>query len=285
MAQTLFNRQIKLVCDTLDVSNLDANFRIEKSLKPEPNTAWIKILNLNATHRKQLETLTAVPVRLEVGYLGTGLQQIYFGQLRSAWSMKEGSSYVTEITSGDGEAAARARIQVPIGKGTTPDVALAAIVKAMQINQGNLAAAVAILKTKGKVLFPFAGSFTGNAQQNLTDFCKSADLEWSIQDGSLQILDRAQPLQKTAIHLTPENGLIGSPTSSFESHKKGENSKENKGTRFVNATTLMIPDLTPGRLVVFDTANVKGGYRVQRVIYKGEKSGVEWFCELECRKY
>ena len=61
-------RAHKLTIDNFELSGLSITFKVTKSLKPEPNTCNLKIFGLSETHRRQLETSKAVPVRLEAGY-------------------------------------------------------------------------------------------------------------------------------------------------------------------------------------------------------------------------
>src|ERR1700682_1972037 len=54
----------------LDVSAMDVEFMVEKSLKPaEPNTCTIRLHNLNETHRQALSGDHSLTVRLEAGYV------------------------------------------------------------------------------------------------------------------------------------------------------------------------------------------------------------------------
>ena len=64
----LFGRRARIVIHRLVLEDLDIAFDVEKSLKRDPNTAEIRITNLNADHRRQLQEQAVVPLRLEAGY-------------------------------------------------------------------------------------------------------------------------------------------------------------------------------------------------------------------------
>ncbi len=269
-----------------DVSNLTIAFKVKKTLKPDPNTATVEIYNLAQASRKVLEDASKLVMRLEAGFVETGTSQIYFGEVRSAWTEWDGPTCKTTIATGDSEKEIQeARIHVPIGPGVPADIALLAIAKAIKVGPGNLAQAVALLKTKGLVLGMFGSGtvISGNAARELTDFCRSARLEWSIQDGKLQILDKSKPLQEKAVLLSPDSGLVGSPSIDFNA-----TSKSKKGGIYVKARSFIIPDLLPGAKVVVDAKSVHGAFRIEEIEYTGETSGGDsspWYADMVLRSY
>lgn len=268
----LFGRSLKLTIGTLEVSALDCVFKVKKSLKPEPNTCDLKVFNLSEKSRKLLETGKPLEVRLEAGY-GKELSQLYLGQVRAAHSMVDGPDIVTEMSTGDGEKEiASARISVPVGPGAPVATALLAIVRALGLKEGNAATAAGQLSAKGLAFFGPGTVIHGNAAQALTDFCRSADLEWSVQDGKIQILDRGKALEGKAVELTSSTGLVGSPAY-------------DGAGKLVKARALLIPELRPGRKVTFDSTAVKGGFRIVEVEYTGDTAGSDWFADLTCQKY
>src|SRR5678809_375027 len=101
---TLYRRTYNLVLGTKDVTGLHIRFRVEKTLKMEPNTCSIDIINLAPETREALEKATKIPVRLEAGYNDEN-EQIYLGEVRAATSVTEGPDIITHVESGDGEAA------------------------------------------------------------------------------------------------------------------------------------------------------------------------------------
>lgn len=283
----LFKRIWRVTVGTLGLEQIDVQFRVKKTLKPLPNTCELKIYNLTADHRKQIEQQASkgnvqfnpqkIPVRIEAGYVdptsGPQLAQIFLGELRAGQTVRDGPEVVTELSTGDGEKEiATARLNVSFGPGTSIDQALREIVKVLGVNQGNINTAVNLLKAKGLVQFSVKGQvLKGNAADHLSDFCKGAGLEWSIQDGSVQILTLGQPLQGQALLLDDDHGLAGSP------------SVDSKG--ILSFTALMIPGLRPGVLVSMNSENVKGGYRVVVVEYEGDTMGNDWYAKCQAEKY
>lgn len=270
----LYGRVAKLTVDTLELDQFAMRFRVKKTLKPEPNTLDLEVLNLGPDTRARLQAPKGgkLAVRLEAGLQETGLTQIYFGEVRAAWSRyEEGGDVVTCLAAGDGEASLRARVHVPVGAKSPPDQALRAIAAALGVKGGNVEAAARTLRQRGLSLFPTAGAISGNAARELTDFCRAADLEWSIQDGALQILQRGRATPDTAFELSSDSGLIGSPSA------------DSKGV--VNARCTLLPDLRPGRIVVFKSRVLQGAYRLEEVEYVGETHGEAWYAEIACKKW
>lgn len=257
----------------VQLNNLDCVFRVKKNLKPEPNTAELRLFNLAPSTRKILETPKKLILRLEAGYPGA-VAQLFLGEVRSAHSFREGPDIVTEVSTGDSEQEIQtARISMSVGPKVPANVALTAIARTLGVGLGNVPIAAAKLAAKGSAFFGPGTAIYGHAADLLTDFCRSADLEWSIQDGVLQILDRGKALEDMAVLLSPDTGLLGSPTV------------DNKG--LVHATALIQPDIRPGRKVAFDTLALKiaQGYRIQECEYSGDTAGNDWQVSFSAKKY
>ena len=294
----LFNRTYRLTVGPVEISNLKVEFRVRKTIRREANTCKVKIWNLNEDHRHAiavppgqagsgrgkiggakkhpktaLTEAERVSLRLEAGYNGEHTQ-LYFGEVRAGIVKREGPDVITELSSGDSEKEmAKARINISYGPKTPPEEALKALVSALGVGQGNLTKALQLLKSKGVGSFGATGKvLSGNAARELHDFCRSAGLEWSIQDGQIQFLDLGTPLEtKSSLLLRHDTGLIGSPAV------------DSSGA--VEAETLLIPGIRPGVIVTFDTEFVTGSYRITDIDYKGDSYGQDWTSKFIAQKY
>jgi hypothetical protein len=270
--KTLFGRKYNVTIGTLEVSSLRCVFKAKKDLKPLPNSCEIKVYNLSAKSRALLAAKSVLPVRVEAGYESTGTAQLFLGEVRSAHSTVDGADWITEVTTGDGDKAFKTHIHLSIGPSLPVSAVLDSIVAALKVGRGNVGSIGALLATKGVATMYGAGSaISGSAWRALLDLCRSAGLEASIQDGNIQILDLNKALASKAVSLSSSTGLIGSPTVD--------------GHGVVKARSLIIPELAPGRLVVFDSKSVQGGYRLQSVEFNGDTHGTDWYADLECKKY
>jgi len=271
MPVELFGRSYRIVLGTTEITGLACEFTVAKSLKAEPNTCTVKVYNLASETREAISSPKKVSVLIEAGY-GDRISQIFKGELRSATSEVDGSDIVTTLTSGDGEKAIqKARLNIPVGPKTPAGDVLKKVAAALAkegIGLGNINAAVAKLGTRGFALFPVSTVVSGKASQIMTDLCRSAGLEWSIQDQRLQIFDLGKSLDDRPLILSADSGLIGSPSVDADG--------------IVNATVLMIPEVRPGQRVVFDSRFVKGVYRIKHAEYNGDTFGDDWTIKLAC---
>ena len=101
------------------------------------------------------------------------------------------------------------------------------------------------------------------------------DNEWTIQDNKLHILGTKDLILDTFIELSPETGLIGS----VKRHRKED--EKGKFRYITSFTSLLLPELAPGR-GVFLTANDKDGkYKVYTCSYTGSNFEDVWECGME----
>lgn len=262
----------------LKVDGLRVNFRIEKSLKPEPNKCECSIYNLSKKHRAQIEEMRpkkgdarGIPLLIEAGHKSTGAGQVWLGDLRTVSSSHDGADWITKIETGDGEAAKSSSVHVSYGPGTSPDIALRAIVKALGIDEGNAAAAaVKLRQAGGAALFPRRLVLSGSAATQLDRFCNSAGLEWSIQDSAVQILDRGKTLSSRAVVLKGKL-ILESP------------SVDPKGV--LSFKTFIQPDLKCGSLLVIDAPTASGNYRVTKTALDGDTHAQPWYISGEATRY
>lgn len=266
----LAQRRVALTVDTLRVVDLDLAFRVERDLKPEPNKAEIDVYNLAPSNRKKLEGLgNEAQVVLSVGY-GSGMSTIFRGDLKSALTMRDGTDLVTQIRAGDGQRARQtARVSRSFAPGTTVETVLRALTEELGVDSPAAAElARAVLET-GRASFDGGISLSGDVASELTALTASSGLEWSIQDGRLQLLRRGQGLRHQAILLSPGTGLIDTP--------------EIDDSGMLKARTLIIPDITPGVRVRVDAEHVSGVFRVERTMHTGETSGEDWTIEIDAK--
>lgn len=273
----LFGRSARIVIETIELvvdptalgSSLDVAFSVERSLKPEPNTAEIQVWNLNEDHRARLEELERVPATIEAGYEEqTAL--LFSGSLRTVFTVREGADLLTTLQSGDGEKEyQQSRVNLSIAPATPNTSVLEQITKALGISQGNLSTVSALLAASPPLL-PQGGVLSGSASQIMTRVTQSLGFEWSIQDGALQLLQVSAPLQGTAVLLTPNTGLVGSPSVDSEG--------------ILTAQSLLIPDIFPGRLLVLESERLSGNYRVEKCAYSGNTAAADWYIDIEAKK-
>jgi len=259
----LFGRSWNITVGDTELNDFATEFSVKKTLKPEPNVAELRIYNLSDATRRKLTQPKKVKIRIEAGY-GDSLSMLYLGDVRAIMPGEiVGADRVTDLTSADSEKAIQGtRLRVPIGAKMDTGDALRTIISALGVKDGNAAAVAQALRTKGKTVFARGTVLNGNTARILTDFCRAAGLEWSIQDGAIQLLDLGGHLETNPFVLSADSGLIGSPKLSTEG--------------FVTAECLMIPGLRPGVRVVVESFSVKGVFRITQAEYVGQTHGSDW---------
>lgn len=282
MSTTQFGRALRLTIDTVQILMQDVtddvlacSFKVTKNLKAEPNKVEVSVWNLARATRKLLETPKSLTVKIEAGYgsvsQGTlSLHTLYLGTLRSAQTERDGADIKTSIASGDNEGAfGFGRSMVTVPSKATPAAILNFAAQGLQaagVGLGNLQQAPAT-GTFGGV----SRVLHGNAAKNFDDVCRMNALEWSIQDGNLQVLPIGSSLATTAVSLSSDTGLIGVP------------SVDTKG--ILKCKAEIQPGLMPGCLVVMAAEFIQGAYRIEEVTFSGETWGDAWEAEITGRKW
>lgn len=245
-------------------------FRVKKNLKPEPNGTELKVWNLAPTTRQNLQQAKTIPVQLDVGYGGDN-HTIYLGQLRNAASEIDGPNIITSVSSGDSEAAfssQRMNVKIPAQASAQQIFQLAG--QAVGVGLGNLtqAQSAAGMTTGGP-----ARTLYGAASKIFGDVARSSALQWSVQDGAMQVLPIGVTIKSSmsAVVLSASSGMIGSPTI------------DNKG--IVKVEALIQPGLTPGLPIVIKGVSMQGTFRIEDTEFNGATWGKPWTATLHCRKW
>lgn len=275
----LFNRKWRVRVDDFETDILDLSFEIGKTIDHKPNTCSLNVYNLSESHRRQLEQLNVyrknrpgrIRVEVEAGY-EEQTSLLFRGDLRTAISRQEASSWVTHIEGEDGGRAVRwSRVNRSFPPGTPVLTVIRALAQAMGVGEGNAneAAARARFITGGDS-FSEGTVLSGPAPDQMRTILRSLGLTYSIQDGVLQVLQRGRALQTTAVRLAPGSGLIDYPVRAADGK--------------VTAKTLIMPDLYPGRKVFFDVPGLSGFFRIRESKYTGDTAGVDWYVALVCQE-
>ncbi len=273
--------------DTTKITDLDMTFSVTKTFKKEPNTCQLTIFNLNPDNRGSISSDSETTVEVSAGYggdqdgllgsIGFGGGQpvafglIYSGDIRNVYSTYATPDWTTILESGDGEKSKRkARVNRSFGPGTPLAVVMREAGLALGVGTGNLN--LFALDPRNRLIesspaFLHGVVLSGNAWKEFDRVVSGAGLEWSVQDGKIQIARYGEPLSDFSITVTPETGLIGSPTVS------------NKG--IASFRTLLNPNTVPGRGITLESKEVNGKFLVKNVTYSGDNMGGDFYCDIE----
>ena len=109
-------------------------------------------------------------------------------------------------------------------------------------------------------------ALSGPVRNHLDTVTKPNELEWSIQDESLQIFPKKETLLNSLVELSPQSGLIGSP------------SKTDKGVEF---KSLIQPPLVPGKEVKLTSKYINGVFKLRKVTHDGDSHEGTFLSECE----
>ena len=266
---TLFDRRWRVQVGTFDVSDLDCKFKIKRGLGTHGGSCELEVYNLTEDHRNALHaTPRTVFVQIDAGY-ASGISRLFQGTSRRINLVREKTDWLCKITAGDGEYGIRsARIAQGFPAGTTIPTVVQSIATAMGVGAGNALTALAGVRfVDGTAAFPGGTVAHGLASRELTTLCDAVGLEWSIQDGTLLLLPIGGALQRDAIVLAPDSGLLDSP----------QVGKKNK----LKATCLLVPGLGPGCKVQLVSAGTNGFFRVEKIEFEGETRGPPWEAKMD----
>ena len=270
----------------LEISELRIQFDIEKTAKKNPNKSSIKIYNLVKSTREELEK-PDTRCLLYAGYKdGDGALLLFSGSVTFAWSKFELPDIVTELELGDGAAEIRdTTISVGYGKNVKSTQILNDVAKKMGV-------ALTLPSDAPERAWENGLSYYGSARTLLDKVTKGTGLEWSIQNGNLQVIKAGMVTTRQGIVLSSDSGLIGSPErerKAKEGTAEVKDSKKKKQTVKTAAKhydgwsvkTLLLPQLNPGDRVKLESRDVNGVFRIQEIKHSGDSHGGDWQSEMK----
>jgi hypothetical protein len=270
----LFGRAATLNVHGKLLQGLDFEFRVDRNVKAESNTADFTIYNLNPDNRKFLQSQKGgVIVELRAGYADTALPLIFLGQLREVTTLRDGSDWTTQLSTGDGDKARKTPVAFSLGPGASFDAAVKKSLSSMGLHAANVTKDIAgghFGDASKELVEGFAAfGFGGPELDKLVD---SAGFEGSIQNGEYQMLPKGAVLNKPVVTLDETSGLVGSPELGID-----KNLPQLKFRSLLNA------DIAPARLVHVIAVNLNGFFRVERAAYSGQTTGGDWYVDCEAR--
>lgn len=279
---TTFGREWAATVGTLRIpAPLRMAFEIERTTRPTPAKAKVKLYNLTRDHQAQIEQAELAQVVIEAGYKGErGAEVLFSGELFRARGRRkppgirterEMVDSVTHVEARDGGSSYQtARIEQSFEPGVSVTTVLRACADALGVGRGNVesVAPVAALEAGGST-FTRGTVLSGPVSRELTRLLDGLGFTWSVQLGALQVLRRGTALDVAAVRLAVDTGLVGDPEP---------------GTRGrVKVTSLLNSNLVPGRVVLLEGRVVEGRFTVVSTKFHGDSHAQDWYadCELE----
>lgn len=289
MVDVLFDRHVRVVLakpvkgsftqtepNATEVTDLRMSFKIVKKLQKNPNTAEIVIYNLAPQSRALCEK-KPLHVRIFAGY-GDTVHRLWMGDMTFSSSRFEGVDWITTIEIANGERAfnhARCNRSFKTaqgGQGTTSLNIVDEIAAAMEMG---ISAPEDVRAELARVELKQALTLRGPAHKSLDKVLAARGMEWSIQDGQIQIL-RGEQLRSDQAHLVSQStGMIGTPE--YNAPKKpGEKA-------VLKVKMLLHAGLVPGQKIKVESDTITGVFRLEEVTHNGDMFTNDFFSEIEAK--
>lgn len=302
----LFDRDVSLVIGQsggkgVEVAGLRIEFSIEKTSTETLNNSTINIYNLSPDSQKLIETPNNAVI-LKAGYKqDVGAKTIFVGIVRRSLTVRSGPDWVTKLELDDGLIAYRdskRAFSFPAG------VSGLAVLRNVAASFGLDVRQFPTIQDKA---YPAGFSFVGRSREAMTKVCNYLGLEWSIQNQEIQVIKKGGVVQRTAIVLSEDTGLIGSPALEAKTLSDKAAAKEGITVntagviqrRKANAdgevdtklevqgykvTSLLQPTIEPGSIVQLKTRAIDGTFfRVEKVQHSGSNFGGDFHSDLTLR--
>jgi hypothetical protein len=284
-AQDLFNRAYAvnigppnqttaLQYGTLGVNPapLRVRFEIEKNqYGGSPNHSKIDLYNLSIASRQSIKS--GYLVQLLAGYNNL-IKTIFTGNVFTAKSTRDGPDIITTLECLDGGSAITyATLDKSYPAGVTTVQILTDCAQAMAVTTSyqpvGIGAGIALGIPNNVYNSGFAA--TGPCKDTLDKILKPLNLEWSIQDGNLNIIPKTAFNGAAAQIISVDTGMIGVPSNNYN---------------FTQFVSLLNPNIAPGSLVqlISENANLNAFYKVLRVKYEGDSHDSKWQISCECQQ-
>lgn len=285
--------------DAVEITNLQIKFDVLKTNnnKDSKNTATIEIYNLSEDRRRRLEE-QYVQVSLAVGYAGTGLVNLFRGQvvnissgrIKPFLSKKVGADIVTKLEIDEfyedlnGKVVSRF---VPAGR--TVRNAIQDLIKEMpEVTRVEISG-----RNVNKTL-PDGYPMSGSPKQILNDLSDTYGVVWQIDQTVLYVTDRNGSFTESLVGvplISQMTGLIDTPEFINEEAKrlrrqvkgkKSPNTQEKKNA--LKFKILMNPSIVAGSTIKVEHGDLTGYYIVSEARFRGDFRGNDWYTEIRCEE-
>lgn len=260
-----FNHYTQVV----DVENLRVTFMVEKNLERKNNKGKVQIYNLAERTRAIFQRKPANLI-LQAGY-ESGIAQIYRGDVFYASNENPAPDWVTTVECGTGvNFTTYARSFVSMKAKADPVAMAKKLASEAGLGIANLDQAKDFF---GKIQSGMVLEGPTLAQIEKLAKVGGGTTRPTIQDDQLVFLRDQDALQASAIVLSPETGMIGSPEFGAPEKKRQPPT--------ITVHSVLSADLKPGGLVKVISKTGTGVYKIQRVVHKGDTHGNDWMSTIE----
>lgn len=259
---------------------LHVKFSFEKADVESPNTGKVTIWNLNREHLSELEKKDCMVV-VKAGYADS-ISEAFAGTVTRATTTKEGADSMTEIELSSCMVELRdTSFSLSYAEGTKTDVIYQEIAAQMGLPMSSSAGAM-----ERPTVLTAGFSFVGGVKDLLNRLTRMDGINWTIQDGAMQLLKPGEPIAADCYELNAGSGLIGVPKrvniSAGSGSSKGGSETADAGGESAQlgweVTYLMNLAIGVNSYIHISSEAVNGYFRVQKVTIDGDNYEGDWQC-------
>lgn len=243
---------------------LHISFSVERADTESANTAKVSLWNLSPAHLAELNKDDCVCV-LKAGY-GTVMPLVFTGIVTFAKTKQDGSDVLTEVELVDN------RVEV---RDTYVSVCYEGKVNCKTIIQDvgdQMGITVSFSYNAEFKDIPNGFSYVGPAGAILTKACDTSGLVWSINNGVLQVKKPKDTMSREVYELSPETGLIGTP-SRVQISDTADSYEYGWEVEFLMNAAITIDDY-----VYLNSKAARGYFRVYSISIEGDNIEGSWTC-------
>lgn len=250
-----------------DATALRVAFDIKKNIKATPNTATVTLFNMAPKNRNSL--LPGMNVTVFAGYQDM-MQLLFVGVIDTVKSTRGGADVATVMSCLDGGSAITGSLFMrQYGTATLltdifHDIA-ARMAMVSAANPPGLSAS-AVLGVDPTATTNAFLTLSGTCRDVLTQVCQPRGLEWSIQNGALQVISKVLHFGDKAEVVSPATGLIGVPSINKD---------------LCEFVCLLNPNIQPGRMIFLNTRDAVGYFKVRGGKWTGDTHDTKWQSEVQ----
>ena len=273
----LFNRSASITVmgsgSAVEITGLRFVFDIQKTKTSSQNVLKLRIYNLSSDTSAKIQEKDSTII-LRVGYgEDSGEEIIFSGNITRVTSLKESPHVILDIESGDGMDKLReARSNISNAGGVSVNQILSQL-------STDLGVVVKEITQEIKDTFNNGYSFIGPTKNAIDDITKQFGLEWSIQDGEIQILKKDSSNGDRISFISQDTGMIRSPeliVSDAQVLKSASNTKPR-----YKVEILMNPKIGPTNEIEIESIPISGSFLVNSVDHSGDTHGNTWSTLME----
>ena len=264
----------------LEITNLRVTFDIKKTAKKNPNSGKITVNNLKLETRRMFES-AGTRVVLYAGYKeDAGALLIFQGNITHCYSSIDRPDTETIFEIGDGAAEIKdSVISVGYAGGVDSKTVIEDVAKSMELPYS-------LPEDAPNRSWQHGLSYYGSSRRLIDKVTSASELEWSIQNGNMQVIEKRGVTDRQGIVISSTSGMIKSPVKVTQAkvEKAGKKDQvvpsESGSDKGWKVTTLLMPTINPGDRVILKSEVADGIYRVQEISHKGDTHGGDWQSEI-----